>query len=307
MKPLGRVLVLLCVALAVLLSPAGAAASSSGSEDGSAKAHLVGTHGYRITIDAFSEDLIVTARKGSASVSYVLFNSGLKGERIHARLPGVGRIFLKFHEHRLPHGQSVKGCRKSETVRKGVFVGTVKIEGERGYTSAVSHHVRGEIAQEGHDRCDRRPTARASDAGSRLLSASTSSGNGRLIFNALDFPWTKSGSKLVFGATFIRARGRLFITTSRSALAKHPTDLEIAAPPRSASVTPPAPFTGSATFQQEAADQFGWTGDLAVELPGVGEVSLAGPKFETAVCVGHKCRGDKEEVEADWIAVEILG
>jgi hypothetical protein len=305
MKPIGRALVLLCVVLTALLLPTGAAASSKPStvfQDGYATAHLAGTHGYRITILAFSRDIIVTAKKGTASVSYVLLRNGLKGDRIHARLPGVGRVFLEFHDRRHPRGRPEKDCGESETTRKGVFVGTVKIEGERGYTSALSHHVRGEIGQEG---CHRRPTARASSAGSRLLSASTSRGNGRLSFTALNFPWIDP--ELLFDASFSRARGQMAIITVQSAMAKHPTDLEIAAPPRSASVTPPAPFTGSASFQQEAADQFSWSGDLAVELPGVGEVSLAGPKFETSVCVGQKCRGDKKETESNSIIVEILG
>jgi hypothetical protein len=309
MKPIGRVLVLLCVVLTALSLPAGASASSNASGgfgDGYAKAHLAGTHGYRITVFAFSGDLIVMAKKGTASVSYVLLKNRLEGDRIHARLPGVGRVFLEFHDHGRPLGRPVNGCRETETVRRGVFVGTVKIKGERGYTSALSHHVRGEIGQAAHGGCHRRPTARASDAGSRLLSASTSRGNGRLSFYALDFPLPKLGSELLFGASFVRARGQMFVTTTRSAVAGHPTDLEIAAPPRSASVTPPAPFTGSASFQQEAADQFNWTGDLAVELPGVGTVSLAGPKFETSVCVGHKCRGDKDETEGNSIIVQIL-
>jgi hypothetical protein len=305
MKPTGRALVLLCAILVGLLLPTGAAASSSasdGHEDGFAEAHLAATHGYRITILAFSGFLVVTAKKGTASVSYVLLKSGLKGDRIHARLPGVGRVFLKFHDHRHPRGRPDKSCSESEITRKGVFVGTVKIEGERGYTSAVSHHVRGEIGQEA---CHRRPTARASSAGSRLLSASTMRGNGRLSFTALNVPWIDP--ELLFDASFSRARGQMSVITTQSAVARHSTDFEIAAPPRSASVTPPAPFTGSASFQQEAADQFSWTGDLAVELSGVGEVSLAGPKFETSVCVGHKCRGDKSETESNSIIVEILG
>jgi hypothetical protein len=309
MKSKGGALVLLCAALAALLVPAGAGASSNASGgfgDGYAKAHLAGTHGYRITIFAFSGDLIVTAKKGTATVSYVLLESGLEGDRIHARLPGVGRVFLKFHDRRHPHGQPDKGCSESETTRKGVFVGTVKIEGERGYTRAVSHHVRGELGQIGHGKCHRRPAVGASNAGSRLLSASTSRGNGRLSFTAFDFPLPQLGSDPLFGATFARARGQMFITTTQSAVAKDATALEIAAPPRSASVTPPAPFTGGASFQQEAPGQFGWSGDLAVELPGVGEASLAGPKFETSVCVGHRCRGDKDETESNSIIVQIL-
>lgn len=308
MKLKGRVLVF-CAVVAALLLPPGAAASSkpsTGLENGYASAHLAGTHGYRITILAFSEDVLVTARKRTASVSYVVLQGGLKGDRVHARLPGVGRVFLRFHDRRHPHGQPEKGCSESATTRKGVFIGTVKIEGERGYTRAVSHHVRGEIGQEGQGKCRQRATARARKAAGRLLSASTSRGKGRLSFSAIDYPSSFLGSELLFSASLVRLRGKMGVITTQGAAARHPTDLEIAAPPRSASVTPPAPFTGSASFQQEAAHQFGWAGDLGVELPGVGEVSLAGPKFEASVCVGQKCRGDKDETESNSIIVQVL-
>jgi hypothetical protein len=286
MTPKGRVLVLMCAVLAALLVPTGAAASSNpseGVEDGYARAHLAGTHGYRITILALGRDLIVTATKGTASVTYFLIKSGLEGDRIHARLPGVGRVFLEFHERRRPHGRAVHGCRESETARKGVFVGTVKIRREHGYTSALSHHVRGEILQEGNGECHRRPAAHASSSASRLLSASTSRGKGYLSFSTFNFPSLGVGSDLLFGASLARKRGHMFVLTTQNAVDKDPAALEIAAPPRSASVTPPAPFTGSATFQQESSKDFSWAGDLAVELPGVGEVSLAGPKFETSL------------------------
>jgi hypothetical protein len=309
MKPKGGVLVLLCAIATALLLPAGAAASSDtivGLGGRHAEAHLTGTHGYRITIFASSGDLIVTARKGTASVNYFLLKGGLEGDRIHSRLPGVGRVFLEFHE-RHPHHRPTDSCRgpASQTLT-GVFVGTVKIEGERGYTEAVSHHVRGEIIQEGQDECRRRASARASSSGSRLLSASTSRGKGHLSFFAFNFPSTQLHSDLVFGASLLRVRGKMVIASTQNALGEKPDALQIAAPPRFASVTPPAPFTGSASFQQEAEDQFSWTGDLAVELPGVGEVSLAGPEFETSVCVGHKCRGDKDETDSNSTIVQII-
>ena len=310
MKPKGRVLVLLCVVAMALFLPTGATASSSaivGLGGRHAEAHLAGTHGYRITISAFSGDLFVAAHKGTASVNYFLFKGGLKGDRIHSRLPGVGRVFLEFHE-RHPHHRSTDSCRGSgSSTLKGVFVGTVKIRGERGYTEALSHHVRGEIVQEGQNQCRRQASARASSVGSSLLSASTSRGKGRLSFFVFNFPSAKLHSDLVFGASLLRVRGKMVITTIQNAVGENLDALQIAAPPRSASVTPPAPFTGTASFQQEAEHQFSWTGDLAVEMPGVGEVSLAGPKFETSVCVGHKCRGDKDETESSSTIVQIIG
>jgi hypothetical protein len=297
MNPKGSLLPLTCAIAALLILPVGAAAKPDGSfgpSERHAEAHLAGTHGYRLAIHADSRSTFVMATKGTASVNYMVFRSRLEGDKLDARLPGVGRIFLRFHERSRSHTRSPNNC-PAGLIRKGVFVGWVKIRGERDYTSAQSRHVRGQIVRESSGRCRRRATARASSAGDVLLDASTQRGRGYLSFMAISFPSTRLEDNLVFGASLIRVRGGMIVFNQQTAIGKDPAALEVATPPRSATVGPPAPFSGSASFQQEAAKQFSWTGDLAVELPGIGEVSLAGPKFETNLCVGRRCRGDEHE------------
>jgi hypothetical protein len=304
MKPKGSLLPLICAMAASLALPTGAAAKPSGSfghAERHAEAHLAGTHGYRLTIHADSSSTFVMAAKGAASVNYMVFRSRLEGDKIDARLPGIGRVALRFHERSRTHERSTGSCPAS-LVRKGVFVGWVKIRGERDYTSAESRHVRGQIVRESSGKCRRRATARASSAGSELVDASTERGPGYLSFMAFSSPPTRLEDNLVFIASLVRVHREMVVFHQRAAIGKDPASLEIAAPPRSATVDPPAPFTGSASFQQEAAKQFSWTGDLAVELPGIGEVRLAGPKFETNLCIGRRCRGDEDE-SATSIAV----
>ncbi|HEX5593264.1 MAG TPA: hypothetical protein VFX35_07950 [Solirubrobacterales bacterium] len=290
--------------------PAGAAAKADSSfsfGERYAEAHLAGTHGYRITIHATSENLMVTARRGTASVTYFVFRKKLEGDRIDARLPGVGRVFLRFHERKRSRTRAPGNCPGSDGLtRKGVFVGLVKIRGDRDYTRAESRHVRGEIVREPRDKCRREATARASSADSEMISASTSRGRGFLSFFAFTMPSTRLRSNPLFGASLFRFRGGMAIAESQVAISKDPATLEIATPPRSATVDPPGPFTGKATFQQEAKDQFSWTGDLAVEMPGIGEVRLAGPKFETALCLGQRCRGDEDESEGTTTIAVLL-
>jgi len=295
MKPKGRVLVLLCTVVGSLALPNGAAAKAVSFfplGERYAEAHLAGTHGYRITILASNEGVFVMVRKGTASVTYFPFGSKLERDRIDARLPGVGLISLRFHQH--------NRNRSAVRSRKGVFVGFVKIRGERDYTTAESRHVRGEIVRECPGRCHRRAVARASAAAIESVSADTDRGRGTLSFTAFAFPFAPD--EPVFVASLVRINREMGIFTSQGALSEDPGALEIATPPRSATVDPPAPFTGSATFQQESAKDFSWTGDLAVELPGIGEVSLAGPKFETELCRGRRCKGDDEEAKASALA-----
>lgn len=301
MKPKGSLLPLLWVVVFLLALPAGAAANIEGFDPGksTAEAHLAGTHGYRLTIEATEGSVSVTAEKGTARVSYFSLRGKLKGDRINARLPGIGRIRLRFHER----SRSLNRCRT--LTRKGVFVGWLKIRGERDYSSAESRHVRGEIIRGAHN-CDLRATARASSETSKLVSASTDRGDGRLSFLAFGVPSTKRRPVVIFATSLVRFRQQMLITTSQSAVGGGPAGLQIATPPRTASVNPPDPFTGSANFQQEAGGQFSWSGDLGVELPGIGEVPLAGPKFTTAVCIDRRCRGDKEETELAGIIAGVF-
>jgi hypothetical protein len=60
-------------------------------------------------------------------------------------------------------------------------------------------------------------------------------------------------------------------------------------PAKEAVVRPSAPFSGSATFQLESPSSASWEGDLAVELPGLGEVRLTGPHLYSGLCDGSTC------------------
>lgn len=302
MKSKGRLLPLLCMLVTALLLPAGATAKpghSGPSFERSAEAHLAGTHGYRITISASNEDLLVAARKGTAGVNYVSLAGKLKGDRIDARLPGVGRISLAFREHDRSYSRAVNGCRT--LTRKGVFVGYMKIKGERDYTSAESRHVRGEIVREPLGKCRQRAAAQASSIGRESIMAISNQGRRNLFFMAWSYPSMRLTTDLTFVALSMRVRGQMVISNAQIAFSKDAGALEIATPPRSATVHPPTPFTGSATFQQEPMGQFSWTGELAVELPGIGEVHLAGPKFEAELCRGRRCKGNEEDAEASAI------
>lgn len=61
--------------------------------------------------------------------------------------------------------------------------------------------------------------------------------------------------------------------------------------PTSAVVTPPAPFSGTASFNVVPGVLAEWAGTLAVDLPGVGTVQLTGPRFAPELCLGKYCVG----------------
>jgi hypothetical protein len=58
---------------------------------------------------------------------------------------------------------------------------------------------------------------------------------------------------------------------------------DFASPLRTATLAPPAPFAGQATFRRNADPANRWTGNLSVDFPGRADVSLAGKRFKAAL------------------------
>lgn len=293
-------LVCLVWAVCALALPAGASAKPGyfASEPFRyAEAHVRGSHGYRLRIDAFSSNVDVTATKGNSSVHYVARRGRLREDRIRARLPGVGWVFLRFHETNRHHEDPAAICKgEGSLTRRGFFTGSVRIHGERGYTRVESHRVRGKILREGREVCRSRPTARASSSAEETLFANVERGDGVLSFYADKWPPERGGfNALFFNGTLTRLRGTLVIANSNYGFTEDTSTFAVAKPPRSATIDPPAPLSGSATFTQEGPDTFSWLGDLEVELPGIGPVALAGPNFSATLCIGKQCKGNADE------------
>lgn len=290
---------LVCAACA-LAWPAGAAAKPGyfvSRPFRYAEAHVRGSHDYWLRIEAFSTNVDVTATKGNASVHYFVRRGQLRRDRIRAKLPGVGWIFLRFHETGRHHEDPADNCKgEGSLTRRGFFTGSIRIHGERDYTRVEVHRVRGKITRAGREVCRNRPTARASSSAEEALYADVERGHGVLSFSADKWPPEGGGfNALFFNGTLTRPRGTMVIANSNYGFTEDTSTFTVAKPPRSAVVEPPAPLTGSATFTQEGPNTFSWLGDLEIELPGIGPVALAGPNFSATLCIGKQCRGNAEE------------
>jgi len=67
---------------------------------------------------------------------------------------------------------------------------------------------------------------------------------------------------------------------NRSALAEgKPATFDVLDDLSSATVSPPKPFAGTATFKRNADGSTEWFGTLSVALPGVESTALTGPTF----------------------------
>lgn len=62
--------------------------------------------------------------------------------------------------------------------------------------------------------------------------------------------------------------------------------------PATATLAPPPPFHGSATFFENTAVSHSWTGTLGIALPGL-DLPLTGPEVLTSLCVLSPLRAPK--------------
>jgi hypothetical protein len=300
MKARGRLVCLVCAACVALALPASVSAKPGyfvSQPFRYAQAHMKGSHGYWLRIDAFNTNVDVSAKKGNAEVQYVAYRGRLRKDRVSAKLPGVGWVFLRFHEASR-YRRKADNCEgPGALIRRGFFTGQVRIRGERDYTRVDAYRVRGKITQDVREACRRRPSARASgDPREETIFADAARGRGTLAFRAEKWPPEGGGfNALWFSAHLSRRRGPMSIGNSNYGFTEDTSAFAIAKSPLSATIDPPAPLTGSATFTQEGPDTFSWLGDLEVELPGIGPVALAGPSFSANLCIGQKCKGNADE------------
>lgn len=275
--------------------------------------------GYTIDVAGFRQTVALSvhrAKKHSPTSTY-LVHGEVTPTSIRASFGERGRIAVRFRP-RADRSHPDDACTTPEggpINRTGVFVGNLSFHGEGGYTSARVHRARGgsldvtalfaclRAALQGH--AGRSPAMfPASDLGllKRIAGAPQvpsvpthpASGPKPTVLVADD----KRSLSQTFFATLARGSRRpLFMATEehsegqigivRVALVRGPSAAFAVDDSLSlAGVTPPAPFSGTATFQHGLAGAAGWVGSLAVSFPGAPDVPLVGPSFRAQLSRG---------------------
>lgn len=294
--------VLLPLAVAVLLVFAPAASAKPGyvviPSSHSVELNLKGSHGFRIGAGKVGRYFYFQTADERSVTTYLKLSPKQKGYGIKAKFPGFGRISVQFHPQGSPQHEPpfFGSCSGGETVKqRGRFVGTIEFHGERGYTSASRTSASGEVATTKKEICKRSTFDDAPDVERDSIELyAYSRSKGRAVgFDAStlglpDSPFT------TFGASVAERRRRMtifrhtFATGKESQLVAGDTRPH----PLSATVTPPAPFHGSAEFQRTAEGERSWTGTLSVHFPGLDPVALTGPSFDTHICQNSGCHGN---------------
>lgn len=259
----------------------------------SAEFSLAGSNGYWISVDGGHHKVAISVSEGrlrpSRTVETVYtFPGTVSRDAIEANLGGFGEISLRF----VPSGKVTikrrsklpKGCKAPRSIvrRQGAFVGIIRFEGERGYTTVDATQVNGSIGTpegivcgsfnngSGGKRCAHRAASRPLP----YLDAATP-------HNGLSFGAAVLGDHrqhVSFVARSFEKSGTISIVRWVSVVASR-SDFKFNHRLTTASVTPPPPFSGTATFRRQYKASPSWTGSLAVSFLGTLGVSLTGANF----------------------------
>ena len=302
---------LICSAAAFARSPT-PTSSHSESSPKVARFYLAGTNGYKVSVFASVEgpqspiDVVVENFKGGAEYQ----TQGLvTANRIHASYGQLGAISLRFHPSgRISHSRIIfgnKGCPRGAKARLGVFQGIFRFRGENRYTSVDAHRISGGVGdptapidhkEELSLGCPQRlrligllaqaSTQPLKEAGGATLRAISTGPTGSVMFAAAPVvSKSESGSATKTDSYFFVALTEEQLEQTKIARAVFQagpasTDFVLNNALGSATVSPPAPFSGSGSFQRNADGSISWTGSLSVPMHGRGLVALTGPAFK---------------------------
>lgn len=288
----GRVAVAAAVASMVLLVAPAMASAKNGLD---LMVRFPASNGYTISLGGYEATAFVsvsrsvgTPRRRSASSTYVV-RGKVSPTSIEANFGRFGHASLRFH----PSGPVVRTkpqrhCLGPDhyTIRSGVYVGSVSFRGEGEYASARAHRIKGKEITPKQLLCfgsidsilreqgfavapqKKRPKVTKLLAGRREATTATY------------LEVTRKRDATHFLAATQHTEGRLAIYRTayvRAASGAFSADRALS----SASLSPPAPFSGEGSFQRGPHGAKLWTGSLSVSFLGDPHVPLTGPQFKT--------------------------
>lgn len=266
-------------------------ASALGLGESTAELSVKGDHGYGIDVTVSAGGAALSVSKfaqgafDSGSADYLAFDGRVKRGRVEADLGRLGRIGVRFH----PSGKVRRGptpfCRGGrELVRFGTFVGTIRFHGEDGYTGVDVERARGKITTAFSQDCDPRYPAGKKGEGSdpkprrEIVFSARSEAKG-VELSATRMPGLPGfpAESLITASSQERQDG---IVILRQVLLIAPnSSFAFDEGLNSASLAPPPPFTGSASFQRIDDYASRWEGPLSVSFPGRPAVPLTGRDY----------------------------
>jgi hypothetical protein len=256
------------------------------------------SNSYQITVGGYDATAFIKASKsggsphGAAWSTYIA-RGKVSPTAIHADFGDLGSAAMRFRPSgKVTYSRRHRGCLGPDryTIRSGVFTGSVRFHGEGGYTSAEVHRVKGKVTTPrllicrdtffDQFRQESRTHAAVKKAKLTRLDAYERSGLTSTLFDAaarhgkagfLAETEQSVGPLGIFRGVFVHGSPATFAFDDALSLA---------------GVTPPAPFSGSGSFQRGPTGAKSWTGSLAVSFPGAPDVPLIDSRFKTQLTRG---------------------
>jgi hypothetical protein len=242
-------------------------------------------------------------RSGFFATTYAVRTpASLARGAVRVQFGSLGRLSLRFRPNGRIERQSVQpGCvGASGFTEYGRFAGHAVFRGERGYLRLSSSGGAGAIAHSFRLRCEKgdaeelppgsllgyvTPRSFFSGEGNIALLYASSRRHGRYVgVLAGHREEEPPGAEVKIGSFERRRRMAIghygFVAGGRGTLLTSLPGVH----PATATLDPPAPFSGRAGYQENASGSRRWTGNLAVEFPGL-RLPLTGPGFDVRLCV----------------------
>lgn len=247
---------------------------------------LEATNGYEVSVEGSgSQVALVVIGHGGRATYWV--KGRASNRQLKARFGDLGRIAVRFQPRGKPKRLAPpKRCKgRDRTLSEGVFTGTISFNGEHGYTRVAKTRASGSVRSSQAWRCGGEGSRRGADEhsvlpllppGTAVLGAFTP--NSRVVFAAVLIGGSEKPDTSLFIAGTTERLGAMRIGRFALAFAR-PRAFAVAPELAEATVQPPKPFSGSAGFVRGSDSAIGWSGPLAVDLPGARQVALTGPSF----------------------------
>lgn len=288
-------MILVC-AMAVLALPASAAAKPGYKVKPKSlhlRLELPASKGYTATIETSGHrQVVLRLAKGGVVATYTALGRVTR-RRIEADFGSFGHVSLRFRGKRTYHPKGLlsflyKRCKGRKSVgERGIFVGGIRFEGDRGFARVRAHRVAGVAIRNYRRVCKNgfRASASAIKPSEEDLFLLAQAKGGGVLRSFLGFKSPLLGVTFAVGSERTKL-GRVGILKSAISITQ-PRAIRIS--PRSegpvtAKVKVARPFEGSASYLDEGEAPPTWSGTLAVRLPGSGLVQLTGPEFEAEIC-----------------------
>lgn len=239
--------------------------------------------GYLLSVDGTGRTVSLTVERGLSRATYVTRGRASRGA-IKARLGNFGKVSVRF----VPSGRRFligppQRCEGDPMiVRRGVFVGKIEFRGEDGYVDVAARRAIGLSSTLPRWRCNhgrRGSRASISKAGYETATLKVSAPQRNVFFVAAALRELEGLTLAFFAASAKERKGSVRIVRDLLAVSAKRRSFDFDEGGRGASLRPPKPFHGSATFRRITGQPASWTGSLGVSLPGA-FLELTGPDFE---------------------------